>query len=458
MDDINFYIPFTKIDKKRRIVTGVATSTMPDQEDDLLEMEASLEAFENWIGNVREMHEPIAVGKRLDARSIQVASKDGEMYDAIEVDVYISKGAESTWQKILDGTLKGFSIGGGALEKSFEFDEKSNRRIRRIKKYMMTELSLVDNPCNPLAMITMVKSVDGKAVDVENLDTHTMFYCKTHKFVKTDDSKCVYCDNIMVEIGHTVNFDTEEVSSAIRKFMKGDEMDLHVNDDHDMITDMENIELTEDQKERLSKRFVKFLFGGENDSPTEVATDESAAVSSSTQPIININIPGNVADIEKVLTTSLLAPSTVKVEEEVIEEVVDSNKSENIEGGEVSVEDTVVVEDAPAAVVAETSNDDLLKSIGNLLDSKLGDLKAEVDSKIDALSKSVDEVKSETASTVEDFKNDLNKVASAAGSKSEIIDEDVVDSDVLTKSAKPASLWNGIFVPLPVVEILGYES
>ena len=167
----------------------------------------------------------------------------------------------------------------------------------------MTELSLVDNPCNPLAMITMVKSVNGVAIDVEELETHTMFYCKDHKFVKTDDNKCVYCDNEMQNIGSTVNFDPDEVSSAIRKFMKGDEMDLHTNTEDDMITDMENIELTDDQKDTLAKRFVKFLFGGENDSPSEVVTEESELVVSSTQPIININIP---ADIEKVLTTSLL--------------------------------------------------------------------------------------------------------------------------------------------------------
>lgn len=166
----NIVFPFQKIDREQRIVTGIATADNVDYEDDKISFEGSLDAFSNWIGNIREMHSPIAVGKLVDYRPVPISYR-GRTYNGIEVSVYISKGAEDTWQKILDGTLRGFSIGGRSMDAEMEYDEDLQRQVRVIKEYVLGELSVVDNPCNPAGMFTMVKMMpDGSLEYCEDFD------------------------------------------------------------------------------------------------------------------------------------------------------------------------------------------------------------------------------------------------------------------------------------------------
>lgn len=169
-NSFNIIFPFQKIDREQRIVTGIATADNVDYEDDRISFEGSLDAFSNWIGNIREMHSPIAVGKLVDYRAVPVNYR-GRIYNGIEVSVYISKGAEDTWQKILDGTLRGFSIGGRSMDAEMEYDEDLQRQVRVIKEYVLGELSVVDNPCNPAGMFTMVKMrSDGSLEYCESFD------------------------------------------------------------------------------------------------------------------------------------------------------------------------------------------------------------------------------------------------------------------------------------------------
>jgi hypothetical protein len=168
-NNFNIVFPFQKIDREQRIVTGIATADNVDYEDDRISFEGSLNAFSNWIGNIREMHSPIAVGKLVDFRPVPVSYR-GKSYNGIEVSVYISKGAEDTWQKILDGTLRGFSIGGRSMDADMEYDEDLQRQVRVIKEYVLGELSVVDNPCNPAGMFTMVKMMPDGSLEYEQSD------------------------------------------------------------------------------------------------------------------------------------------------------------------------------------------------------------------------------------------------------------------------------------------------
>lgn len=163
-NNFNLQVPFTKVDKEKRIVVGIATGDNIDKADDIVDYNASVDAFSNWVGNIREMHSPKAVGKALSFQPIEFEGKDGEAYKGIEVEAYVSKGAEDTWQKVLDGTLTGFSIGGTVQGTKQEFHSKLNKMVRRITKYALGELSLVDNPCNPAAQISIVKNNDGVLV------------------------------------------------------------------------------------------------------------------------------------------------------------------------------------------------------------------------------------------------------------------------------------------------------
>lgn len=163
METFNLSFPISFIKKEERIVSGIATADNIDKSGDVVEFSASLEAFKNWAGNIREMHSPIAVGRSISYQPIVVKGEDGEDYNAIRVDAYISKGAQDTWEKVLDGTLRSFSIGGRILDKQIDAKKMyKGRPVSIIKKYELGELSLVDNPANALATIDIVKmATDG---------------------------------------------------------------------------------------------------------------------------------------------------------------------------------------------------------------------------------------------------------------------------------------------------------
>lgn len=157
MSEFRLYIPLAKVDKVTRTVAGWATTETIDKQGEVVDYGASKTAFAEWHGNIREMHEPKAVGK-----AIEVLPHDEER--RVWVKAYISKGAEDTWQKVVDGTLTGFSIGGQTIDKCVQIikDTSTNtaRQITRITKYRLNELSLVDNPANPEAQFALVKA-DG---------------------------------------------------------------------------------------------------------------------------------------------------------------------------------------------------------------------------------------------------------------------------------------------------------
>ena len=62
-ENLHLSVPFTKVNKEKRTVSGFATLDNVDQTGDVVTAEASLKAFENFRGNLREMHQPLAVGK-----------------------------------------------------------------------------------------------------------------------------------------------------------------------------------------------------------------------------------------------------------------------------------------------------------------------------------------------------------------------------------------------------------
>jgi hypothetical protein len=166
MEKLNLTFPIDMIKREERIVIGIATADNIDKSGDIVDFKASIEAFSSWAGNIREMHSPIAVGKAIKYEPVKIKGDDGQEYNAMKVEAYISKGAQDTWEKVLDGTLRSFSIGGRILER--EIDSKKMFRGRPasiIKKYELGELSLVDNPANQNAVIDIVKMADDGNLD-----------------------------------------------------------------------------------------------------------------------------------------------------------------------------------------------------------------------------------------------------------------------------------------------------
>ena len=189
---INLSVPFTKVNREKRTVSGFATLDNIDQTGDVVTSESSLKAFESFRGNIREMHGSNAVGKMVSFRPETFYDpKAKEFYNGVYVDAYISKGAQDTWEKVLDGTLSGFSIGGKILESDNEVNKANGKTVRFIKNYELIELSIVDSPANELCNILSIQKVNGQYIAkgiAVGVVTENIFYCADSDsvFISTD--------------------------------------------------------------------------------------------------------------------------------------------------------------------------------------------------------------------------------------------------------------------------------
>ena len=181
-DNLHLSVPFTKVNREKRTVSGFATLDNVDQTGDVVTADASLKAFEAFRGNIREMHGSLAVGKMLSFKpETFYDSTSGEFYNGIYVNVYVSKGAQDTWEKVLDGTLSGFSIGGKITDSDNEVNKANGETVRFIKGYDLVELSIVDSPANELCNVISFEKVGGKMIAkgmVTEANTENIFYCE----------------------------------------------------------------------------------------------------------------------------------------------------------------------------------------------------------------------------------------------------------------------------------------
>ena len=216
-ENLRLSMPFSKVDKERRTVSGFASLDNIDKQDDIVTAEASMDAFAKFRGNIREMHQPLAVGKMVDFKAEKYFDPESKkFYSGVFVSAYVSKGAQDTWEKVLDGTLSGFSIGGRMNKWDDGFDEKSDKAIRIIKQYDLIELSLVDSPANQFANIVSVEKVDG--VDVFKADAtvlENVFYDRESGIVQISENESEVSPttgNAMENIGFVEKTDNEKVT------------------------------------------------------------------------------------------------------------------------------------------------------------------------------------------------------------------------------------------------------
>lgn len=152
MNDLNIFVPFnvSKANDEERIVEGVASSEALDSQGEVIKFEAIKKALPRYLGdyshengrftfgNIREMHQPSAVGKTIRATLDEVGKR------LIITAKVIDDGA---WKKVKEGVYAGFSIGGAAIQ----------RIGNQISELSLSEISLVDRPANPDALFSMVK-------------------------------------------------------------------------------------------------------------------------------------------------------------------------------------------------------------------------------------------------------------------------------------------------------------
>ena len=192
-DNVRLSMPFGKVDIEKRIVSGFASLDNVDKQYDIVTTEASLSAFAKFRGNIREMHQPSAVGKMISFKEDKYFDPESKkFYKGIYVSTYISKGAADAWEKVLDGTYTGFSIGGRMNKWDDAYNEELDKPIRIIKDYDLVELSLVDSPANQFASIMSVEKVNGVDTikgDIADTVVENVFYDEETGIVLTSDEE-----------------------------------------------------------------------------------------------------------------------------------------------------------------------------------------------------------------------------------------------------------------------------
>lgn len=131
----------SRLDDEARMVYGIVSTDAVASDGYIVTKQAILDAWPEYMqfGNVREMHQEIAAG----------VVRESEMTEAgMSVGVYVAE--DSTWQKVKAGVLKAFSIRGPILE-------AVDNIVNKIK---LLEISLVDRPADPGALVTMFRA-DG---------------------------------------------------------------------------------------------------------------------------------------------------------------------------------------------------------------------------------------------------------------------------------------------------------
>jgi hypothetical protein len=159
MNDMNIFVPITKIDAAQRLVYGVVTAEKPDVSGEVCDYASTKPHYQKWsrnfasatdgksLGNLRAMHSNVAAGKL-----VEIAFNDE--HKRIEICGKVVDDAE--WEKVEQGVYTGFSQGGRYLKRWPDPDEPA---LMRYTAEPM-EVSLVDHPCLPEATFAVIKA-DG---------------------------------------------------------------------------------------------------------------------------------------------------------------------------------------------------------------------------------------------------------------------------------------------------------
>jgi len=402
-ENVRLSMPFSKVDEERRIVSGFATLDNVDKQNDIVTPEASMKAFEKFRGNIREMHQPKAVGKMVSFKEDKYFDPESKkFYAGVYVSTYISKGAQDTWEKVLDGTLSGFSIGGRMNKWDDAFDEKMDATIRIIKDYDLIELSLVDTPANQFANVLSVEKVDGVDVikgDGVDVEIENVFWDEANGIVMLSEND-------------------SEVSPTSGATMK-------------------NIGFVE-KSDAEKPEMVKFLVDSAKGINTSKITKEVSPMTDEVNETV-------AETVEEVAVEAEVAPEAdIEVAEEVAEEVTEEVAAEEV------VADEEVAEKADSVSKSDEVLVDAVAEIKDTVTKAFSDLTAVVQAQaeqIAQLSKSIDSVKNEVTEAKGEF-NEFGKRVDAveadtafrkSGDLGEIVQE--IQPDKVEKS-----LWDGRFL------------
>ena len=419
-DNVLLSMPFSKVDQERRIVSGFATLDNVDKQSDIVTTDASLKAFAKFRGNIREMHQPISVGKMVSFKEDKYFDPETKkFYSGVYVSAYISKGAQDTWEKVLDGTLSGFSIGGKMNKWDDAYDEKMDAPVRVIKDYDLVELSLVDNPANQFANVISIEKVDG--VDtVTGIDANTelenVFWDSESGIVilsQNESENSPTSGMPMKNIGFVEKSDSE----------KADLVKFLVDDAKGITTIKMNEEVSTMTEETTNV-----------EETVEVAPEADAAVET-------------VVDVEK---ADEVVAETAEVAEEIskVDEIVPSKPESEEEDQEAADEEEAAAEEDMKPVSKSDEVTETVAEMNNTLTSAFSDMVTVVKSlrdEVAELKKSLGHVSAQIADAESDFNNLGKRIdaveADTAFRKSGDLGEIVQEPAMVEKS-----VWGGRFL------------
>ena len=373
-ENVRLSMPFSKVDQERRIVSGFATLDNIDKQSDVVTTDASMKAFEKFRGNIREMHQPIAVGKMVAFKEDKYFDPESKkFYSGVYVSAYISKGAQDCWEKVMDGTYSGFSIGGRMNKWDDAYDEKMDAPIRIIKDYDLMELSLVDTPANQFANILSIeKNQSGESVvkgELAEVVTENVFWDNDSGLVLISENEFEVhpiSGNVMKNIGFVEKSDSEKLDMV--KFLV------------DSAKGINTIEIN--KEDNMTDEVIA-------DAPAEeVAEVETVEIA----PEADAEITEEVADVEKAADSEVVEPA----EEEAAEDEEEVSKSDEEAADAVAeLKDAVTSAFSEITAVVKSLSDEiaeLKKSVGHI-DAKVNDAEGDFNN----LGKRIDAVEADTA-------------------------------------------------------------
>ena len=424
-DNVRLSMPIGKIDVERRMVSGFATLDNVDRQNDIVTTESSITAFKNFRGNLREMHQPSAVGKIVSFKEDKYFDPSTKkFYSGVYVSAYVSKGAQNAWEKVLDGTYTGFSIGGNIKEWDDAYDEKIDKTIRVIKTYELSELSLVDNPANQFANIVSIEKIYGQnVVDgyLSKTEIENVFWDSENGIVMVSDSDSATSPvngNVMQNIGFIEknDKDTEKLIKFLVDSAKG----------------INTIKITKEVNPMTESTSAVLETAVEN---AEVAPEAQAAE-------VVAEATAIVADVAE---TPAVAEEAPAVEETAIAKSDDASAESSVAKAAVEVENAV--EKSATDVKEEVAK--AVSEINNSLTNAFGDLAATIKSlneKVTAVTKSLETVTSD----VNGIKSNFNEF----GKRVDLVEQDTAFrksgdlGEIVQESPQVIhkSLWGGRFL------------
>jgi hypothetical protein len=398
-DSVRLSLPFSKVDQERRTVSGFATLDNIDKQNDIVTSEASVGAFSRFRGNIREMHQPSAVGKMVNFKEEKYFDPETKkFYRGVYVSAYISKGAQDAWEKVLDGTYTGFSIGGKMLKWDDAYDEKVESQIRIIKEYDLVELSLVDSPANHFANILSIEKVDGvnvlKGADADTLIENVFWDAESNLVLISENESEISptSGELMENIGFVEKSDTEKADMI--KFLVDSAKGINTSKITKEVSPM--TDTTEDLVEKSTEVVEEVKVAPEADAET-VKADEAEETKSDEVEVEKADDVSTEAEVEK-------ADAAVEVEKaDEAEAEVEVSKSDDVTANVVSeIKDTLTSAFSDLTETVKFLNEqisELKKSIG-VVSEEVASTKqnlGEAVERFDEFGKRVDAVEADTA-------------------------------------------------------------